>query len=111
MMLSFLWVQMVDNGLSSSPVRSAGLSFSPGLTSLEGVRTSLWAEFPHEALLSAPWRMPARFKAHSLDMCPRPMGCICFRHHQLLTSKKSSLLQILDIYMKELWWNNFCLIA
>ena len=53
------------------------------LGSLGGTRTSLWAEFPGEALLSALWRMPTRFKACFLGLCHGPVGCFYFRHYQL----------------------------
>ena len=52
-------------------------------SSLGGTRTSLWVEFPGEAFLKPPWRMPARFKARSLGLCSWPVGCFYFRHHQL----------------------------
>ena len=45
--------------------------------------TSLWVEFPGEALLPGPWKMPARFRARSLGLCSGLVGCFYFRHHQL----------------------------
>ena len=48
-----------------------------------GTKASLWVEFPGEALLPAPWRMSTCFKARSLGLCPRPMGCFYFMHYQL----------------------------
>ena len=49
---------------------------------LGGTKTSLWAEFPSETLLSAPWRMSTHFKVRSLGLCLGPMGCFYFRHYQ-----------------------------